>query len=324
MKKVLTILAIFAMVALASCTKKEPVQATITASDVTVEEGSTVKINASTNSTAKITFVSDNTAVATVAADGTVTGVAAGTANITLKVAAVENAFTAAEKVVKATVTAKPTPTPEPPAASITIDGDFSDWAALPAGSFSKTYGDEDATHPALTHCKVYADAQKIYVYIEWDTDMVAYESGVEHVPFHCYINTDGNASTGGYADEFADACSDVLLEGWLYDENGIAPYDPGVYSWSGEPNASGWGWTGEAILSDGSGLGDGAGIEGKYEFCLDRATFGDLGFPIADVFSIGFDIQQNWDSVGVLPNAAPSEDNASGVVNSLQVTTQK
>ena len=84
MKKVLTILAIFAMVALASCTKKEPVQATITASDVTVEEGSTVKINASTNSTAKITFVSDNTAVATVAADGTVTGVAAGTAKVTI------------------------------------------------------------------------------------------------------------------------------------------------------------------------------------------------------------------------------------------------
>ena len=89
MKKVLTLLAIFAMVGLVSC-KKDPAQATITASDVTVEEGSTVKINASTNSSATITYASDNTAVATVAADGTVTGVKAGSANISIKVAAVK------------------------------------------------------------------------------------------------------------------------------------------------------------------------------------------------------------------------------------------
>lgn len=324
MKKVLTILAIFAMVALASCSKKDPVQATITASDVTVEEGSTVKINASTNSTAKITFASDNTAVATVAADGTVTGVAAGTANITLKVAAVENAFTAAEKVIKATVTAKPAPEPgpgpEPQTTSITIDGDFSDWAALPAGSFSKTFGDEDATHPALTHCKVYADAEKIYVYFEWDTDMITYEKDVEHVPFHCYINTDGKTDTGGFADQFADACIDVLLEGSLYPDGVMGSYDPGAFSWAGDVNGEGWSWTDLGADS----LCSGAGVEGKYELSIDRAGLKDLGFPVADVFSIGFDIQQNWNSVGILPNAAPSEDNASGVVNTLQVTTQK
>ncbi|MBO4416934.1 MAG: Ig-like domain-containing protein [Bacteroidales bacterium] len=319
MKKVLSILAIFAMVALASCsTKKDPVQATITASDVTVEEGSTVKINATTNSSAKITFASDNTAVATVAADGTVTGVAAGTANITLKVAAVADEFTAAEKVIKATVTAKAAP--EPPANSLAIDGDFADWAALPAGSFSKTFGDPEATHPALTHCKVYADAEKIYVYFEWDTDMIAAEEGKEHVPFHCYINTDGKADTGGYADEFADACTDVLLEGSIFPDGVLGSYDPGAYSWAGEVNGSGWSWNNLGA----EGLCEGAGVEGKYEFSIDRAGLKDLGFPVADVFSIGFDIQQSWESVGILPNAAPSEDNASGVVASLQVTTQK
>ena len=48
------------------------------------------------------------------------------------------------------------------------------------------------------------------------------------------------------------------------------------------------------------------------------------VGYPVADVFSIGFDIQQNWDSVGILPNAAPDEENASGIVDSMTVTTQK
>ena len=320
MKKVLALLAIFVTVGLVSCTK-EPVleDVTITASDVTVEEGSTVNIGATTTSTAAITYVCDNTAVATVSATGDVTGVAAGSANITLKVAEVAEKFKAAEKTIKVTVTEKPAA----PAVELTMDGKFDDWAALEKGTYSQTFGDEDATHPALTHCKVYATASKIYVYIEWDTDMVAYESGVEHVPFHCYINTDGDASTGGYADQFSDACSDVLTEGWLYDSAGMGSYDPGIYPWIGEANASGWGW-GDAILPDGSEFGVGAGVEGKYEFALDRATLAGLGFPVADEFSIGFDIQQNWDSVGILPNAAPSEDNASGVVPSLRVVTQK
>lgn len=213
--------------------------------------------------------------------------------------------------------------------AKITIDGTFDDWAALPAGSFSKTYGDEEATHPALTHCKVYADAKFIYVYFEWDPEMTTPEAGVDHVPFHCYINSDGNIETGGYASEFADACSDILLEGFIYDvdENGelfIGSYDPGAYAWTGTKE-DGWAWEPDTAnrVPDG-GLCEGAGVEGKYEFKIDRAMMADIEFPVADTFSIGFDIQSDWDSVGVLPNAAPSEDNPSGVVNSLTVVTQK
>ena len=107
MKKVLSLLAIIAMVGFVSCKKEDPTQtATITAGDVTVEEGQTVQINATTNSSAAITFASDNEAVATVSATGLVSGIKAGEANITLKVAAVEGQFTAAEKAIKVTVTA--------------------------------------------------------------------------------------------------------------------------------------------------------------------------------------------------------------------------
>ncbi len=326
MKKILTLFAIFAMVGVVSCKKPEQaVTATITASDVTVEEGKNVKINATTNSTAAITYTCDNTAVATVSATGDVTGVKAGSANITLKVAAVEGKFTAAEKKIKVTVTAASGPEPPAPSASLTIDGQFEDWAALPKGTFSQWYGDEDATHPALTFCKVYADANFIYVYFEWDPDFI--DGTADATPFHCYINTDGNTATGGYADEFADACSELLLEGWIYDgaEGNIISYDPLVQYWTGAPNDVGWSWSGDPnLIDDGSGLGEGAGVEGKYEFKLDRSMLKDAGYPVADVFSIGFDIQQNWESVGVIPNASPSDDNASGVVNSLTVTTQK
>ena len=328
MKKVLTLLAIFAMVGLVSC-KKAPVQATITASDVTVEEGKTVKISASTNSTAAITYVCSDVATATITADGTVTGVKAGSASIILKVAEVEG-YTAAEKTIKVTVTAKQEvdPTPQPQGAAIEIDGSFADWAALPTTSYAKTYGDEEATHPALTHCKVYADPNFIYVYFEWDTDAIEAVPGVDHVPFHCYINTDGDATTGGYGDEFAEACTDILLEGWIYgggEEGGeLGTYDPAVCSWTGEAGANGWSWCDPPLIGDGSGVGEGAGVEGKYEFKIDRSMLKDVGYPIADVFGIGFDIQQNWESVGILPSTAPDEGNATGYLPLLVVTTQK
>ena len=329
MKKVLTLMAVLATVCFVSC-KKDPtpeptpkdetVTATITANDVTVEEGASVKIGATTNSSASITYSSADAAIATVSATGEVTGVKAGSTNITLKVAAVEGKFTAAEKTIKVTVTAKEVP----PATlkEITIDGNFDDWAELEKGTYSQTYGDEDATHPALTHCKVYATADFIYVYFEWDPE---YIEDMSWVPFHCYINTDGDETTGGYADEFSDACSDVLLEGSIYGGGEICSYWAGGYAWIGEPNAQGWSWTPDTDnLFPEEAPTVGAGVEGKYEMSISRAMFASVGFPVADVFSIGFDIQQNWESVGVLPNASPSEDNAAGVVASLKVTTQK
>ena len=329
MKKVLTLMAVLATVCFVSC-KKDPtpeptpkdetVTATITANDVTVEEGASVKIGATTNSSASITYSSADAAIATVSATGEVTGVKAGSTNITLKVAAVEGKFTAAEKTIKVTVTAKEVP----PATlkEITIDGNFDDWAELEKGTYSQTYGDEDATHPALTHCKVYATADFIYVYFEWDPE---YIEDMSWVPFHCYINTDGDETTGGYADEFSDACSDVLLEGSIYYGGEICSYWAGGYAWIGEPNAQGWSWTPDTDnLFPEEAPTVGAGVEGKYEMSISRAMFASVGFPVADVFSIGFDIQQNWESVGVLPNASPSEDNAAGVVASLKVTTQK
>lgn len=90
------------------------VTATITAGDVSVEEGGKVRIDASTNSTATITYVSADEAVATVSADGEVTGVKAGYTTVTLSVEAVEGKFTDAQKTINVSVSA-PTLPPEPP-----------------------------------------------------------------------------------------------------------------------------------------------------------------------------------------------------------------
>lgn len=90
------------------------VTATITAADISVEEGAKARIDASTNSTAPITYVSADEAIATVTADGEVTGVKEGYTTVTLGVAAVEGKFTDAQKTINVSVIAAPLP-PDPP-----------------------------------------------------------------------------------------------------------------------------------------------------------------------------------------------------------------
>ena len=87
---------------------------------------------------------------------------------------------------------------------------------------------------------------------------------------------------------------------------------------WTGDVNGTGWSW---AELGEFNNLTEGAGIEGKYEFQIAREL---MPKKLADVFSIGFDIQQSWDSVGILPNSHVTDDNPGGLAPSLQVTTVK
>ena len=110
MKRIFALMAVVAMVGFVSCNKNpkpeptpkpepdpDPVTATITAADVTVDEGATVSIGATTNSSATITYASADASIATVNEKGEVTGVKAGNTTITLKVDAVEKAYTAAD-----------------------------------------------------------------------------------------------------------------------------------------------------------------------------------------------------------------------------------
>ena len=204
--------------------------------------------------------------------------------------------------------------------APIKIDGDFSDWAKLDASKIAEAKLDplQDAK-TALKIVKVYADPIYVFVYFEWDKSQISHEPDVEHVPFHCYINTDGDASTGGYGDQFTDACSELLFEGFIYpDGASVGSYTPVVCEWTGDVNGTGWSW---ADLGEFNNLTEGAGIEGKYEFQIAREL---MPKKLADNFSIGFDIQQSWESVGILPISHVTEDNPSGYAPSLQVTTVK
>ena len=200
--------------------------------------------------------------------------------------------------------------------APITIDGDFSDWDSVNA---AVAYCDPEAKYTALSTFKCYADDVYVFVYFEFVEDEIADRA---YVPFHVYLDADGSNTTGGFGDQWTNAYCEWNLEGVVFDSDAFYSYDPGLYSWTGEPGGEGWLWSDPAVLGSGSGIGAGAGNGNKYEFSLMREML--MGVEFADTFGIGVDIQQDWSSVGVLPNAAITDENTAGKADLLQVTIAK
>ena len=165
--------------------------ATITASNVSVEEGKTVAINATTNSSAAISYVSNDESIATVSTDGIVTGVKAGSTTITLSVPKVEGEFTAASKTITVTVTAAAV---NPPVSEgIKLDGSFTDWADITAVA--------GATDRIL-ETKYASDASNLYIMYKIDATKIKFGDGSYNWESYIYVGfeTDNKATTGDNA----------------------------------------------------------------------------------------------------------------------------
>lgn len=217
-------------------------------------------------------------------------------------------------------------------------DNSIAEWENLPAEFVVSTVCPEDALQTALKSAKVYADKVYINILVEFDPEDITER---EWTPFHVYLNTDNSDATGGYSDQFLDPNADVLLETAVFCQGAAYDYNPGVFRWWGEVGGEGWNWTeypsdyytdGDglnwgSIVAEGSApIGHSQIIDGKYiEIQLLREL---IPSPIAgwnaDAFGIGFDIQQNWSSVGVLPIGEPDENNAAGWASKLQVRIDK
>lgn len=220
--------------------------------------------------------------------------------------------------------------TPPPAGISVT-DNSLADWDALPAEYVFSAECSDEASMFGINSVKVYADAVYLNILVEFNPDEVV---DLEWVPFHVYINTDNSDLTGGYGDEFTDANADILLEGGIYSGGEPNPYNPAVFKWWGEVGADGWSWTDPSVTHDesdfwgalvGEGqlpIGNSELVDGKFEIQLLRelipATWND------SEIGVGFDVQQNWSSVGILPNAPVSDENPSGKAHKIQVKINK
>ena len=206
-------------------------------------------------------------------------------------------------------------------------DSTLADWDNVPAAYLATTTHVEGASMDGLKSVKVYADQMYIFLLVEVNDDVVTDRAWT---PFHVYLNTDNSATTGGFADQWVTGDVDVMLETAIFAE-GAAQYNPAVFKWWGEVGATGWSWTDPeveataengwgALVPEGSSpIGAAQMVDGKVEIQLLRELI--PGTWAADKFTVGFDIQQSWNSVGILPNAADAEDGSEVLAEKLEVT---
>lgn len=192
------------------------------------------------------------------------------------------------------------TPGDEEPAAAITIDGEFADWdnlegvqvATLPAG---------DVQYEQLKTFKMYADAEFIYVFCEFDP-----ENTLVFVP---YFDLDGDPTTGNDS-KWSGAGYEAKAEGSVFEEldgpaQGAAhAWDPAFYYY-GDPSdvlASGM-ITTSSVPAPYKG-----GSTYAFEASILREVLVDSYAAIfsgtkTDSFTMGMiQYDLNWDYIGKLP----------------------
>ena len=326
-------IALAAMTLMVGCKKDEPTETLkITPDQAEVSVGATVQLTANM----EVTWSSSDAEIAGVNESGLVIGNKVGEATITAKAVKSNGLATC-----KITVTEGGVTPPAPGIPEINVaDGSLADWEALPKDKVVSWACPEDASLLGLKGVAVYATEMYISILVEPNMDDI---TDLSWVPFHVYLDADNSDETGGYGDEFADPNADILCESAIFaGEEGATPaqaaysYNPAVFKWWGEVGADGWDWTDPSVPHDASDfwgaiIGEGQlpvgaseYVDGKIEIQLLRELLATV-HPMNDTeFGIGFDIQQNWSSVGILPIGPDTEENPGGKVAKLKVKINK
>ena len=315
-----------AALTLMACNKKdEPTALKLSATSIEVAVAADYQLTANV----EVTWSSENAAIASVNDKGLVIGVAEGETRIKAAATKTNEVAYCAVKVTKGGIIS------DIPEIDVT-DGSLADWEALPKDKVFSCECPEGAALLGLKGVAVYATEMYINILVEPDMEEI---TDLSWVPFHVYLDLDNSDATGGYGDEFTDANAELLCETALFSEGNPYSYNPAVFKWWGEVGGSGWEWTDPSTTHDASDfwgaiIGEGqlpVGaselVDGKFEIQLLRELLATVE-PAAPMneneFGIGFDIQQNWSSVGILPVEADSETNPGGHVAKLKVKINK
>ena len=209
-------------------------------------------------------------------------------------------------------------------------DNSLADWNNVPAEYLATTTHVEGASMDGLKSVKVYADELYINLLVEVNDEVVTDRAWT---PFHVYINADNNAATGGFGDQWITPDVDVMLETVVFADGANYPYNPAVFKWWGADGENGWLWTdpenpgteengwGAEVPEGSMPIGTSQMVDGKIEIQL---LWELIPANWGDKFTVGFDIQQSWSSVGILPNAADAEDGSEVLAEKLEVTFNK
>ena len=306
-----------------ACNKKnEPTALKLNATSIEVAVAADYQLTANI----EVTWSSENADIASVNDKGLVIGVSEGETRIKAAATKTNEVAYCAVKVTKGGVL------PDIPEIDVT-DGTLADWEALPKDKVFSWECPAEASMLGLKGVAVYATEMYISILVEPNMEDLV---DLEWVPFHVYIDADNSDATGGYGDEFTDANADILCESAVFAEGQPYSYNPAVFKWWGEVGGSGWEWTDPSVPHDASDfwgaiIGEGQlpvgaseYVDGKFEIQLMRELLATVHEMNDTKFGIGFDIQQNWSSVGILPIGPDTEENPGGHVAKLKVTINK
>lgn len=185
-------------------------------------------------------------------------------------------------------------------------DKSIADWDELDASKVAVSTITDMPLWPAIKQLKVYADEVYINYMLVIDPELY-----VSHTPtdvMHIYMNSDNNTETGGFFDSFSDAGADLMFEAPLFDDMEYPiSYSPTVHKWDGPQGKDGY--SEEERTGDWMVVWVASGtVKGESQFIGDSIIEGRLvvdlipgGFADKE-FGIGFDLQQNWENIGLLP----------------------
>lgn len=211
------------------------------------------------------------------------------------------------------------------------IDSSLLDWKNIPKGYLFETTCAPNASMNGLKSVKVYANKRYIYLLVDVNDEVIIKR---DWTPFRIFVNADNNTATGGYGNLWKTADVDFMMEGGIFVNGKNGPYNPAVYKWWGKDGENGWLWTdpsvtslgeygwGSFFQSDSIPLGISQIVDSKVEIQLNYRL---IPLPFNDkAFTIGFEIQEEWDSAGILPNADDAEDGSQVLAEKLQVLIDK
>jgi len=216
-----------------------------------------------------------------------------------------------------------PDPDPSTYVSPIQInDQSIADWDKLDQSKVAVAVLPESPLYTGLKKMKVYADSICINYVIFFDPAEMESHTPVDAM--HIYMDADNSDMTGGYWDQFDapnQGNTDLMFEGPIWDDYGTQiSYVPTVSYWSGPLNGEGWLWAEQPTSNKIGGsqfIGDSI-IEGR--LLIDLIPWKKW----TDKFSIGFDIQQNWESAGLLPQGNSPDGELIGRSKKLLVTFDK
>ena len=211
---------------------------------------------------------------------------------------------------------------PEPQGSAITIDGDFSDWAAMDADKVKVARNDDDSPWEGVLELRVYANAENVFYYIKFDQESLddAFALDPNDMHLRLCLNTDGEFESG-YSNYFLEAY-DFIIEGTFADGGAFVDFDGEFHQ-----RISGW----VSLLAPENGLVSGKGTGCEYEIALNIAKFNEAANastdpkPMGDSFQTGVRFYYNgWQEFSNIPNSSIEEEAGNGWGYLMRVTIDK